>query len=645
MKRINDADANRWLEANQRLLVAEVARVAQRLRVEPDPGATSAALAAARDAMPGVTAIDYLSERFGLSPFERDVLLLCAGVEMDAELGAVVAAARGDARRGGPSFGLALATLEDPHWSALTPVGPLRRWRLVEVDESAGLTQGRLRIDERILHFLAGVNYPDGRLRGLLRPAEPPSVMAKEHRAVCQELRGALEATPGDEAPLVLLTGDDPLGQADVAATAATELGLSLQTLRAGDVPAGYVEVDALATLCEREALLLDCALLLSCDDDGLPAPASRLVEQLGCPLFVSVPQPPSLARSALRFVVDRPGPLEQKRLWQGALGAGAARLNGALDGVASQFKLSTRVIQAEGARLATALAAGGSPALLWQACRAMGRSRLDELAQHVEVAASWEDLVLPAAQKATLRRLGGHVRNRLKVQLEWGFAAKSSRGLGISALFAGESGTGKTMAAEILARELDLDLYRIDLSAVVSKYVGETEKNLRRVFDAADESGAVLLFDEADALFGKRSEVKDSHDRYANIEVSYLLQRMDAYRGLAILTTNAKAALDVAFERRLRFVVHFPFPDQAMREAIWRHSFPAPAPLGALDYAKLSQLSVPGGGIRNIALNAAFAAAELGEPIAMGHLLAAARHEASKRERPLSEAETRGWE
>ncbi|UUZ68714.1 ATP-binding protein [Polaromonas sp. P2-4] len=152
------------------------------------------------------------------------------------------------------------------------------------------------------------------------------------------------------------------------------------------------------------------------------------------------------------------------------------------------------------------------------------------------------------------------------------------ARGLGISALFAGESGTGKTMAAEVLARELQLDLYRIDLSAVVSKYIGETEKNLRRVFDAAEDSGAILLFDEADALFGKRSEVKDSHDRYANIEVSYLLQRMESYRGLAILTTNLKAALDVAFQRRLRFVVNFPFPDQALREAIWRSAFPAHA-------------------------------------------------------------------
>jgi len=183
------------------------------------------------------------------------------------------------------------------------------------------------------------------------------------------------------------------------------------------------------------------------------------------------------------------------------------------------------------------------------------------------------------------------------------GFASKDERGLGISALFAGPSGTGKTMAGEVLANELRLDLYRIDLSQVVSKYIGETEKNLRRVFDAADEGAAVLLFDEADALFGKRSEVKDSHDRYANIEVSYLLQRMEAYRGLAILTTNRRDALDPAFLRRIRFVVEFPFPDAQQRAEIWRRVFPPQTPTEGLAMEKLARLNAAGGNIRNIAL------------------------------------------
>jgi SpoVK/Ycf46/Vps4 family AAA+-type ATPase len=236
------------------------------------------------------------------------------------------------------------------------------------------------------------------------------------------------------------------------------------------------------------------------------------------------------------------------------------------------------------------------------------------------------------------------HVRQRSKVYETWGFTTKGTRGLGISALFAGASGTGKTMAAEVLAGELRLDLYRIDLSQVVSKYIGETEKNLRRVFDAAEEGSAILLFDEADALFGKRSEVKDSHDRYANIEVSYLLQRMEAYRGLAVLTTNMKNALDQAFLRRIRFVVQFPFPDAAQRAEIWRRIFPADTPTEDLKVDKLARLNVSGGNIRNIALNAAFLAADAGEPVGMAHLLRAARGEYSKLEKPLTEPEIGGW-
>jgi SpoVK/Ycf46/Vps4 family AAA+-type ATPase len=211
-----------------------------------------------------------------------------------------------------------------------------------------------------------------------------------------------------------------------------------------------------------------------------------------------------------------------------------------------------------------------------------LSRPRLDDLAQRIVPAASWLDLVLPEPQLRALREISMHVRQRARVYRDWGFGEKGERGLGISALFSGSSGTGKTMAAEVLANDLRLDLYRIDLSQLVSKYIGETEKNLRRVFEAAEDGGAVLLFDEADALFGKRSEVKDSHDRYANIEVSYLLQRMESYRGLAILTTNLKNAVDTAFLRRLRFIIQFPFPDAAHRAEIWRRIFPEATPTDA---------------------------------------------------------------
>ena len=233
----------------------------------------------------------------------------------------------------------------------------------------------------------------------------------------------------------------------------------------------------------------------------------------------------------------------------------------------------------------------------------------------------------------------------RAQVYEAWGFGRSMNRGRGISALFAGASGTGKTMAAEILAHELHLDLYRIDLAGVVSKYIGETEKNLRQVFDAAEQAGAILFFDEADALFGKRTEVKDSHDRYANIEVNYLLQRMEEYRGLAILATNRKSFLDQAFLRRLRFLVDFPFPDAADRRRIWERVFPASAEVERLDFGALARLEIPGGNIRNIAVNAAFLAATEGRPIGMGHVLAAARREYAKIDKLATDAELDlGW-
>ena len=276
----------------------------------------------------------------------------------------------------------------------------------------------------------------------------------------------------------------------------------------------------------------------------------------------------------------------------------------------------------------------------MWQAARMQTRARLSEIAQRIEPTATWEDLVLPETEKKVLLQITAAQRQRNKVHHQWGFWRRGARGLGCSALFAGPSGTGKTLSAEILAGELQLDLYRIDLSQIVNKYIGETEKNLRRVFDAAEDSGAVLLFDEADALFGKRSEVKDSRDRYANIEVSYLLQRMEAYQGLAILTTNMKSVLDTAFLRRLRHVVQFPFPDPAQRTELWRRVFPADTPMEGFDPVRLSQLALAGGNIRNIALAAAFLAADAEEPVRMEHLYDAARSEYAKLDKPFPEHE-----
>ncbi|MBW0001704.1 MAG: ATP-binding protein [Verrucomicrobia bacterium] len=630
-----------WIEGNQAYLVAEFVRL-KGLFESTSAEVPDGELNEARAALVIPPAIDRLAELFELSAFERDILLLCAGVEMEARIAALCAEALGQSQRTYLTFGLAMAVLPEPHWSALTPSRPLRRFRLVELGAGHGLTCAPLRIDERILHYLAGMNVLDSRLEPLLQARGAPECVTEDHELLAVRMARTFQSCAG-RPPVLHLCGDDPHGQEDAAALAAHAAGRYLLVVRSEDIPAAGADWEQIARLWEREALLLPAALLIQCGSGGLTPSARRLTEILPGMIFVASREPARLEPSFLRFDVEKPAPAEQKRLWQMALGPAAAGFNGTLDAVSQHFKLSARTIFATGSRL-RADQTVSQPQDLWQACRSLARPKLGDLAQRIVSSAGWDDLVLPELQKQTLRQIASQVRHRMTVYETWGFAAKDDRGLGVSALFTGESGTGKTMAAEVLAAELGLDLYRIDLSAVVSKYIGETEKNLKQVFDAAEDGGTLLLFDEADALFGKRSDVKDSHDRFANIEVSYLLQRMEAYQGLAILTTNLKSSMDRAFQRRIRFTVNFPFPDAAQREAIWIRVFPAKAPARSLDPKKLSQLNVAGGNIRNIALNAAFLAAESGCPVEMKHLLEAARLEAHKIERPLSETEIRGW-
>ncbi|WNG46195.1 ATP-binding protein [Archangium minus] len=640
------AEHEYWTEANQRYLSAALGRVravlerhATREPREPAP-VEERALEESSVVMPAPPALDRLSAIFQLSPFERDVLLLCAGVELDSTFAARCASAQGDPRRTWPTFSLALAVLRGAHWSALTPSAPLRRWRLVELGPGDALTTSPLRIDERVLHYLAGVQHPDERLVGLLESLTPPGLLVPSHQDLVRRLVTLWSRTPeGTQLPVVQLCGDEVADKRAIAAAACSALGTNLYRVFANGLPTGTDEVP-MSRLLWREAALSGSALLLDCHDlepgdSARLGAALRFIERAEGPLFVSSRERLRLPGQTLTTLdVARPTHHEQRLLWNEALKPASPEL---VERLVTQFDLSAPAIRdaSAGAR-----AYGEGEDLgraLWDACRARARPRMDDLAQRLEPAASWEDLVLPELQLQVLRDLVMHVRHRSRVYETWGFAAKGARGLGIGALFTGPSGTGKTMAAEVLANELRLDLYRIDLSQVVSKYIGETEKNLRRVFDAAEEGGALLLFDEADALFGKRSEVSDSHDRYANIEVGYLLQRMEAYRGLAILTTNMKSALDPAFLRRLRFVVQFPFPGPAERAELWRRVFPRETPTEGLDYARLARLDIAGGNIRNIALNAAFLAAEEGTPVRMQHISRATRSEFSKLEKPLT--------
>jgi ATP-dependent 26S proteasome regulatory subunit len=642
-----------WDEVNQVYLMRELDRVRAALEQRGDQ-ADAPRLDDEAGAMAGVEdinpppAIERLCRAFGLSRFEREILLLCAGVELDASFARLIAAAQEGAHNSYPTFSLALTALREPHWSALSPGGPLRRWRLIEAGGDS-LTQSRIRIDERVLHFLAGVAHLDERLNGLLEEVIAPAELAHSHRAHAETMVRLWTAGEQAVVPIVQLCGNEVHSKREISAVACAHLGLDLYALAASALPAHPAELDAFIRLWQREAILSGSGLLIETADAehteaGRESALNRLLqENRGVLILSGRTRRGNLQRPMVTLDIEKPTTSEQRLMWRRHLGAAAVQLNGSLELLGSQFNFDGGAIRAACAG-ALNTDTGNLHASLWEACLAQARPQLNGLAQRIEPKAKWEDLVLPEAQKQTLKEIAVHVRQRSRVYDDWGFAAASSRGLGISALFAGPSGTGKTMAGEVLANELNLDLFRIDLSQVVNKYIGETEKNLRRVFDAAEEGGAILLFDEADALFGKRSEVKDSHDRYANIEVSYLLQRMEAYRGLAILTTNLKNALDTAFLRRLRFVVQFPFPDAAQRMEIWRRVFPPQTPTESLDFAQLARLPVAGGNIRNMAMNAAFIAAEANEPVRMYHLLLAAKHECQKLERPLSEAEIGGW-
>jgi len=612
------------------------------------------------------SALETLCAIFGLSSFERRILLMCAAVELDSHFAPIYEAASKGQQPALPTFSLALAAFDDAHWSAMLPGRPLRHWHLIEVLSGDALTTSPLHIDERILHYLTGMRSMDERVRGVVDGVGHASTLTPSEMAVAQRIVECLSPRNQQESrPVVQICGNEPESRRAVAVKACAPLGLGIHILNAQAIPRGVAEIDLFVRLWERESVLQPNCLLLEFDDGpALDAAgefaARRLIETLRSPLMISNrEQGKPVERKILSYDVPKATAKEQIELWYRALGSAAPVLNGEVAAIVSQFSMSANRIDAAITQMPRELwpegleslppeaAAEAAPALamaLWDACRSQSRPRLEGLAQRIEPVANWDDLVLPEKQKQLLSQIAVHVRHRTRVYKSWGFASKGSRGLGISALFAGPSGTGKTMAGEVLANQLRLDLYRIDLSQVISKYIGETEKNLRRVFDAAEESAAILLFDEADALFGKRSEVKDSHDRYANIEVSYLLQRMEAYRGLAILTTNRRDALDTAFLRRIRFVIEFPFPEPAQRAEIWARAFPRQTPTEGLRIDRLARLSAAGGNIQNIAMGAAFLAADAGEPVRMSHLLSAARTEFTKIERPLADSETAGW-
>ncbi|MEO9238951.1 MAG: ATP-binding protein, partial [Jatrophihabitantaceae bacterium] len=513
--------------------------------------------------------------------------LLCVAMELDPDTEARCARAHHDASLTAPTFSLALRLLPEPSWDALSAQSPLRYWRLIEVQPSSGrpLTLSPLRADERIVNYIKGLNRIDEWLVHLLRPVTvlpakelPPSQQDTVARVLAVWDEPTSDALP----PLVELIGNDRRTCRSLAAAAAARGMLNLYEADPAQLPTAAGELAEVLRRLDRESMLqpMACYLDLAELAPGTEAAAIRLATDCQATIIIGAGEPWPLSRRRTRLIdARRPTNAEQEQLWIELLGTEQRGLAARL---ADHYDLDPATI-ADCVEQATPLStgqpagdAGGAvadPELIWTVCRDQIRPRLAALAQCIDPVAGWSDLVLPAEEQQCLHQLADQVRGRPIVMRDWGLQRHDSRGRGITALFCGQPGTGKTLAAEVVAGELELTLYRVDLSGVVSKYIGETERNLRQVFDAAEEGGALLFFDEADALFGKRSEVKDAHDRYANIEVNYLLQRMEDYRGIAILATNQRNAIDPAFLRRLRFVITFPFPSRPERRALWQRA------------------------------------------------------------------------
>jgi hypothetical protein len=576
-------------------------------------------------------AIDAVAARFRLDDTAVDVLLLALAPDVDPAYAQIYAYLNDDVRRRWPTADLARRLFGAPPEGALAADGPLFRPALIlpqAREERAALPLAEFAANPVLCSCLFDAAVAWRRGLALERPDDEgdPGPLAW--------LASAIAA---GEAPFVAMTGAHPEDHRAAVAALARRLGRAVVRLTASDdpEPAALIRDGLLA------ARLADALLLVEADAAALRAMAPAL-HDAGPPVFLSAPRDAAwraplagLPMAEVHFAA--PDGAARRSLWTAATQrAGLLADADALTEAAERFRLSARQIETAAASLRLGLGlkpgerANVAADALIAAARRQASVELGGLAQRITAAQAWPDLVLPPATLGQLRRLGGAIRHRERVFAEWGF----SGGPRVTALFSGGTGTGKSMSAGVLAREAGLDLWRIDLSAVVSKYIGETEKHLDRVFALARDGAAILFFDEADALFGKRSEVKDAHDRYANIEVAFLLQRLEAFDGVAILASNLAGNVDPAFSRRMQFVIEFPLPDPALRERLWRAALPKRAPLADdVDLAFLArQFALAGGDIGVAALDAAFAAATDGGPIDMTRLCKAVSRQLLKK-------------
>lgn len=575
-----------------------------------------------------------LAAAFNLSPLDVDILLVALAPDLDPRFERFFGYLNDDVTRQRPSAALALELCGVPISSAADRArvlyGPLIAGGLVTIEDADRPFPGRsLRVPDRVLNHLLGDDTPDPALTGVLR--DPPDIRWGDPGPILHALKLGIRliylreqaASPGS-GPVLAVQALKQLGVGAVIfdltraddSRESTRLA-ELATREARLTHSGLI-VDHASGLASRPALLD------SIHADPMPTvvvgegtwdPAWSTI----CPLFVDLP-PVS--------------PQERLRQWEEAVGPVVGGVSVASS--VGQFRLGPEQVAraAASARLQAALTGSGTVTAshLSQGARAENGTALDRLSRHVHPAVGWEDLVLHAPALAALKEVSLRARHREKVLGDWAMRPGAGRGHGVVALFAGDSGTGKTMSAEVVAHDLGLDLYVVDLATVVDKYIGETEKNLERIFSAASGVNGVVLFDEADAVFGKRSEVKDAHDRYANVESAYLLQRIESFDGLAILATNLRANIDEAFTRRLDVIVDFPLPDATHRCQLWERCLGKVERADDVDLHFLgTAFTLAGGGIRAAAVTAAYFAADDGGPVTMSHLITAVQHEYRK--------------
>lgn len=615
--------------------------------------------------------IEHLKRLFGLTPFEVDSLLLCLAPELDTKYEKLYAYLQDDVSKKYPTLNLILMlltqTIKEQSFARqyFSAHAPLIRWQLLKFGEErrdfpVSPLSRPLCIDERITDFLLGNPFLDSATSEILNVLQPEGDIDSLHikEDLKQRLKNLTRHLQGGKEfgnnIVIFFYGPRGVGKKKAAAAISEALCIPLLNINIRELLKNNDTFFDMVKRINREALLLQCPLLIE-DFDLLFSEDGKInhhrkhllkeISKFSYLTFLTGEQNLELKGELdnaryIKIHFPLPDFPLRKKIWEKALnGRNNFMTNLTLDVLAGKFKFT------EGQIINAIVTAKDRTFLhplekdvitdedLLFGCRQQNNQKLSELALKITPKFSWQDIVLPDDQLSQLREICNHLKYRHIVYGEWGFEKKISLGKGLNVLFSGPSGTGKTMAAEILANELRLEIYKIDLSQVVSKYIGETEKNLSRIFKEAETSNAILFFDEADALFGKRSEVKDAHDRYANIEIGYLLQKMEEYEGMTILATNLRQNIDEAFMRRMQFIVEFPFPDDRRRELIWRKIFPENAPLSSdMDFLFLSEkLRLTGGHIKNIALAAAFHATEETADIQMRHIMRAAKREYQK--------------